>query len=225
MRYYPVQLDIKGRKCLVVGGGAVATRKVGTLLKCGAEIKIVSPELTEALEVLCKNGPVEIKKREYVPEDLEGCFLVIAATSSPAVNQSVGRDAESRNMLCNIADFPQACNFILPSVINRGDLTLTISTSGKSPAFAKKLRKDLACHFGEEYAVFLTLMGAVRKKLLQADHAHEAHKHLFEALISGGLLDLVRDNKTEEINALLYDTLGSGFSYNELMGVDKSGSN
>ncbi len=219
MRYYPIHLDIKGRKCLVVGGGAVATRKVKTLLKCGAGVKVVSPDLTEALETLSRQGGIETDKRAYCSEDLEGFFLVIGATSSDAVNRKIGTDAEERKMLCNIADLPEACNFILPSVIERGDLTITISTSGKSPAFSKRLRKDLERHFGEEYAVFLTLMGAVRKKLLQKNHAPEAHKYLFEALINGGLLELVKNKKIKEINTLLYNTLGNGFSYNELMMV------
>lgn len=221
MRYYPIQLDIKGRKCLVVGGGMVATRKVKTLLKCGACVKVVSPELTPELEALNSRGGIETEKRRYCSEDLDGRFLVIGATSNEAVNRRISEDAEARNMLCNIADFPEACNFILPAIVERGDLTVTVSTSGKSPAFAKKLKKDLESRFGEEYTVFLTLMGSIRKRLLQQDHEHEAHKPLFEALINGGLLDLVRDGKTGEIDALLFNTLGNGYRFDELTAADR----
>ena len=157
MRYYPINLDIKGRRCLVVGGGAVGTRKVHTLLQCGADVTVISPQATNELSVLAEAGDIAMQKREYSSTDLEGIFLVIGATDDETLNRQVSADAQSRNLLCNIADRPAVCNFILPSIVHRGDLVITVSTSGKSPALAKKLRKALERQFGIEYADLLNL--------------------------------------------------------------------
>ncbi len=217
MRYYPISLDVQARKCLVVGGGAVGTRKVKTLVKCGARVIVISPYLTKDLEDLSAQGTIDVEKRVYSSADLDGLFLVIGATGNDSINRKISADAERLNILCNIADVPDACNFILPSIVERGDLTIAISTSGKSPAFAKKLRQDIEKQFGEEYALFLELMGSIRKKLLMEKHEPEAHKHLFETLIRGGLLEMVTENKKESINILLKETLGKGFEYDELI--------
>lgn len=216
MRYYPVCLDIKNRKCLVVGGGAVGTRKVEGLLKCGGVVSVISESFTERLQSLSEKGAVELLDKVYNASDLEEKFLVIGATDDQVLNKSISKDAESRNMMCNIADFPEACNFILPSVVNRGDLTIAISTSGKSPAFAKKLRKELSDQFGEEYAGFLFLMGEIRKKLLSEKHEPEAHKPLFEKLLNKGLLELTKSKDKDGIDTLLNEVLGPGFRYDDL---------
>ena len=221
MRYYPIFLDIKNRKCLVVGGGSVATRKIGTLLDCGAKVTVVSPKVTDKLRKMADEGLLTLHKRPYESADLEDMFFVIGATDKANLNTKIYRDAERLGKLCNIADKPEVCNFILPSIINRGDLTIAVSTSGKSPAFAKKLRKDLERQFGEEYADFLALMGEIRKKLLKETHDPEAHKPLFEKLISEGLLDKIKSRDTEAIDALLYDILGDGFEFQRLMANQK----
>jgi len=217
MRYYPVYLDIQNRNCLVVGGGAVGTRKVMTLLNCGAMVTVVSPDISEQLLELTDTGSIILKKRPYQASDIDNMFLVIGATDNEVLNQQIHRDAERLNKLCNIADRPEACNFILPSIVNRGDLMIAISTSGKSPAFAKKLRKDLEKEFGNEYAEFLTLMGEIRKKLLAEKHEPEAHKPLFEQLINKRLIEMIKDSNTEEINMLLFEILGKGYNYEALM--------
>ncbi len=221
MNYYPIYLDIKNRNCLVVGGGAVAARKVETLAKCGAIVMVVSPDFTESLYEMEEHSAITLICRPYESSDLEEKFLVIGATNNEALNRKISADAEKRNMLCNIADVPEICNFILPSVISRGDFSIAISTSGRSPAFAKKLRKDLEKIFGEEYACFLTLMGEVRKKLLVKEHAPEAHKPLFEKLINSGLLEMIKNNRTEDINRLLEEILGAGYDYETLTGAIK----
>ena len=152
MRYYPIHLDIQNRNCLVVGGGGVGTRKVDNLLKCGARVNVVSPEISSKLQDLSKSERLTLRFRHYRSTDLEGMFLVIGATDDDALNRQVSRDAEARNTLCNIADRPEVCNFILPSIVRRDDLVITISTSGRSPALAKKLRKRLERQFGLEYS-------------------------------------------------------------------------
>lgn len=217
MRYYPICLDIQNRNCLVVGGGSVGTRKVITLLNCGADVTVVSPSASAHLQELANNGSVMIKNRTFRFSDLAGMFLVCSATDNQKLNRQIHAKAEDLGMLCNVADRPEVCNFILPSIVNRGDLIIAISTSGQSPAFAKKLRHDLENIFGNEYAEFLKLMGAVRKKLLSRDHRPEAHKHLFEQLINGGLVEMIKAHQYQDINALLFKILGKGYVFESLM--------
>lgn len=217
MKYYPVNLNIQDRRCLVIGGGSVGTRKVMTLLDCGAIVEVVATDVSSRLLDLSINGTISIAKRPYQSSDLKGAFLVIGATNNEELNIKISRDAEHIGILCNIADQPEGCNFILPAIVNRGDLIIAISTSGKSPAFAKKLRKELEIQFGEEYAKFLKLMGAIRNKLLGRDHEPETHKHLFEQLISRGLLTMVKDRKKEDIDSLLAEILGKGYEFDSLM--------
>lgn len=217
MRYYPVSLDIQNRKCLVVGGGSVGTRKVMTLLECGAVVTVVSSDVAEELLELAEKKIIDLKKRPYESSDIDGMFLVIGATDNEELNWQINKDAEHQNKLCNIADRPEVCNFILPSIVNRGNLVIAISTSGKSPAFARKMRQDLEKEFGEEYDKFLELMGAIRKKALSEKHEPEAHKRLFEQLINRGLVDMVRNHDEERINFLLLEIFGEGYRFEELM--------
>ena len=217
MKYYPVHLDIKNRNCLVVGGGAVGTRKVNTLLTCGARVTVISPDPTQQLKELAAAGSINLKERLYRSADLKDMFLVIGATDDEKLNRQISRDAEQINILCNIADRPEACNFILPAIVQRGDLVITISTSGQSPALAKRLRRKLEAQFGEEYADFLRLMGAIRKKLLKQTPAPEVHKALFNQLIDGDLLELLRSGQKKELNLLLHRVLGDGYGVEELL--------
>ena len=217
MKYYPVHLDIKNRDCLVVGGGAVGTRKVNTLLECDARVTVVGPNPSPQLAKLASDGAITLKQRAYRAADLDGRFLVIGATDDENLNQQISNDAAQSSTLCNIADRPEVCNFILPSIVRRGDLVITISTSGKSPALAKQLRQKLETQFGQEYAELLLLMGAIRKKLLAQAHAPEAHKDLFNKLLESDLIELMQSGKTAEINLLLYKILGEGYKIQELL--------
>jgi precorrin-2 dehydrogenase/sirohydrochlorin ferrochelatase len=222
MRYYPVQLDIRGRACLVVGGGTVGTRKAETLAACGGRVTVVSAEATAALQQMAAEGRVALALRNYNETDLEGIFLVIGATDDEALNRRISADAEARRILCNIADRPEICNFILPSILRRGDLVITFSTSGQSPAFAKKLRQRLEAQFGEEYGVFLEVMGAIRRRLIARQQTPEAHKHLFEALIESDLLELIRTGRRDEADVLLERFLGSGFRIQDLLNPNRT---
>jgi precorrin-2 dehydrogenase/sirohydrochlorin ferrochelatase len=217
MRYYPINLNIQNRHCLVVGGGGVGTRKVISLLDCGARVTVVSPDPAPRLKKLAAEGLIQLKKRTYSSDDLNKMFLVIGATDDENLNRQISKDAERVNILCNIADRPEVCNFILPAIVRRGDLAITISTSGKSPALAKRLRLDLQAQFGEEYADFLRLMGAIRDKLLSQAHEPEAHKALFNQLIDKDLIGLIKAGNTNDINALLHDVLGAGYRIEELI--------
>jgi len=220
MRYYPIFLDIQNRACLVVGGGTVGRRKVERLLECGARVTVVAPTAGRKLQELAAAGRIALRKRPYQSIDLDGMFLVIGASNDERLNLQIKMDADRQGKLCNIADRPEACHFILPAVVERGDLVIAISTSGKSPAVAKRIRKDLETMFGPEYSDFLRLMGAVRRKLLKGKHEPEEHKHLFEQLINRGLVRMIKDRNRNAVNALLYETFGTGYEYEELMNAN-----
>ena len=183
----------------------------------GANVTVVSPKVDKKLLMLAGAGLITIRNRPYQASDLDGVFLVIGATNNEALNLQIKMDADRQNKLCNIVDRPGACNFILPSVVNRGDLIIAISTSGKSPAFAKKLRKDLEKVYGPEYAAFLRLMGAIRGRLLGKEHSPETHRQIFEALIEKNLLELVKHNDAEKINALLSGIIDDDYTFESLM--------
>jgi precorrin-2 dehydrogenase / sirohydrochlorin ferrochelatase len=222
MRYYPVNLDINKKNCLVVGGGSVGTRKVKTLLGCGAKVTVVSPFGTEKLEKMAENHEITWHKRSYEASDLDNAFLVIGATDNEALNTQISQDAEKQNKLCNIADRPEVCNFILPAIVQKDDLIIAISTSGQSPAFAKKLKKELEKQFGDEYTVFLKMMGEIRKKLLSEKHEPEAHKPIFEKLIYSNLLEYIRSKDLEAINTELYNCLGNGYRFEDLFSAHEN---
>ncbi|MCK5480251.1 MAG: bifunctional precorrin-2 dehydrogenase/sirohydrochlorin ferrochelatase, partial [Gammaproteobacteria bacterium] len=155
MSYYPVCLDLDGRPCVVVGGGKVAERKVKGLLACHAQVKVISPELTEELSRMHAEGMLEWLARPYRKGDLAHTFLVITATDDEQAQQLVQEEAGEQNKLLNVVDVPQRCNFILPATVRRGDLTVAIATGGKSPALAKKLRKEFEKRIGPEYTVLV----------------------------------------------------------------------
>lgn len=221
MKYYPVYLDIKDKNCLVVGGGAVGARKAATLAECGAKVTIVSPEFSDRFDLI-ENvpGSIHLKDKSYESEDVVGMFLVFAATDNMDLNRQIQKDAQGNNILCNVVDAPKAGDFILPSIVHRGDLILAISTSGNSPAFAKKLRKELEAQFGPEYEKMLQVMGRIRKELLAAGHAPDEHRKIFYALIEQGILEMIKQNNEPKINMLLNNLLGQGYSYKDLVSTD-----
>lgn len=216
MKYYPIFLDIKGKDCLVVGGGAVGARKAATLEKCGAKVTIISDRFSSGFDDLEKTS-ICLKKKKYGKEDVKGMFLVFAATNNADLNQQIKNDASRLNILCNIADAPDNSDFLLPAIVDRGDLILAVSTSGSSPAMAKKIRKDLEDQFGPEYAQLLCLMGDIRKKLLSSGHAPDDHRKVFHTLIDKGILELIKANDETNINEVLCDVLGRKYSYQDLV--------
>ncbi len=216
MKYYPIFLDMKDRDCLVVGGGAVGARKAATLERCGANVTIVSKWFSAECDCF-KASAVCLEKKEYEKKDAKGMFLVFAATNNADLNRQIKTDALTLNVLCNVADAPDESDFILPSIVDRGDLMVAVSTSGSSPAMAKKIRQDLERQFGPEYAKLLQLMGNIRKKLLSSGHAPDDHKQVFHALIGKGILELIEVNDEMNINAVLCDVLGKEYMYQDLM--------
>ena len=192
-RYYPAFLDIKGKKCLVAGGGKVAERKVNSLLKCGAEVSIVSPNLTRRLKELNSKGKIKFLKGEFKEKYLKDIFLVIGATDNSNVNFMVYESANKKNILVNIVDSPELCNFIVPSVVERDALTIAISTGGKSPALSKKLRKELEDRYGFEYAKFLNLMGNLRRRISAKIRDKRKREEIYKKLVDSDIIKLIRD--------------------------------
>lgn len=212
MRYYPVNLDVHDKECLVVGGGSVGERKVNALLECGAIVTLITTRATPRLEELASQGRIVWKHRGYKPSDLDGKLLVIGATDDKKVNEKISKDAAALGLLCNIADRPAACSFVLPATVRQGDLLIAISTSNKSPAVAKRIRQTLMRQFGPEYAALLNLMGAVRRRLLTDGKSPEAHKRKFETLLDRGIVEMLRDNRSGDVDTLLTEVLGEGFA-------------
>lgn len=163
LSYYPVFLNLKNKGCVVVGGGKVAERKVLSLLKSGAEVTVISPELTKRLKKESLSGRIKHIPRRYKKGDLKNAFLVIAATDSNEINEKVSEDAPH---LINVVDVPSLCNFIVPSVVKRGPLTIAISTSGVSPSMAKTIRKELEKLYGPEFARYLNSLKKIRIKAM-----------------------------------------------------------
>jgi len=221
MKYYPIFLDIRTKECLVVGGGNVGARKALALEKCGAKVKVISETFSHKFVDLKKTN-ICIEKKKYEKKDVKGMFIVFAATNNADLNQQIKKDASLLNILCNVADATDKSDFLLPSIVDRGDLTVAVSTSGSSPAMAKKIRQDLESQFGPEYSQCLNLMGNIRKKLLSSRHGPDEHKKIFNTLIEKGILELIKANDDININAVLWDVLGKKYSYQDLV---SSGSN
>jgi precorrin-2 dehydrogenase/sirohydrochlorin ferrochelatase len=163
--YYPIFLNLQGKRCLVVGGGEVATRKVQGLLEAGALVAVVSPTLTTALSALVHDGTIRHKARDFRDDDVSGCALVIGATDQPVVNHAVYEASQRHRAWVNIVDVPAACDFIAPAVVRRGALQIAISTSGHSPTLAKRIRQQLEEQYGPEYAELLDWLGEERARI------------------------------------------------------------
>ena len=183
--FYIACLRLTGRRCLVVGGGEVGLEKVEGLLACDGDVTLVAPDAIPELEELAAEGSISWDRREYRPEDLEGTFIVIAATSDTDVNIRVFEDAERRAMLVNVVDVPPLCNFILPAILRSGPLAIAISTAGASPALAKRIRNEIAEEYGEPYARLAVLLNEVRGWAKGVLPTYQDRKVFFESIVNG----------------------------------------
>lgn len=189
-KYYPVNIDVAGKKCLVVGGGAVGERKVRSLLECGALVKLVSKSFTAGLERLAGEGKILAEMREFEESDVEGALLVYCATDDGELNRRVFETADKKSLLVNIVDQPALCNFIVPAVVRKGSLLASVSTSAAAPALAKKLKAVLAGALDDGYAPLLEFLAEKRKsvKALTGDIA--SRKKIFDGLLDSAILKL-----------------------------------
>jgi len=220
MRYYPIFLDIKNKPCIVIGGGKVAERKVVSLLNAGARITVISPDVTSRLDKMAQSGKIGLIKRPYRKGDLKGALLVYATTDDKVVNTRISEEAEKKGILLNVADAPDNCNFIVPSVVERGALSIAISTGGTSPAFAKSLRMEMEERYGKEYALFLNIMAAIRQKLLTKGSGSDKNRKLFNKLASFSIPEMIGDERWKEVDKTIISLLGEEFSLASL-GIKK----
>ncbi len=165
--YYPIFLDLTGKRCVIVGGGRVAERKCTTLIRTGAKVTVISPQITKRLTDYKEKGLIRHIRRGYRSSDVRTVFVVIAATNSEEINKKVAKDATAADKLLNMVDTPSLCNFIVPSVLRRGLLTIAVSTGGASPALAKEIRKRLRRMYGPEYSRYLKFLRGVRSKAMR----------------------------------------------------------
>ena len=192
MSLFPVFMKLEARPCLVVGAGNIAHSKIESLLAAGARLTVVSPEALPEVEALAgrfAGDRFTWHRRAFTPSDLDGIFLVVAATDEAAVNQAVYREAVARNILCNAVDDPPHCDFYFPSIVSRGDLQIAISTAGESPAFAQQLRREIDAQLPLDLGPWLTQLGALRREVIAANPIGEPRKLLLHQLAQRQLCD------------------------------------
>ena len=217
MGYYPVFLELEGMTVLVIGGGKVAERKIAALRDCGANILLISKELNDKLKVLIDKDEIEFLGTEFNEEALDKVFLVVAATDDFQLNHQISLIARKKGLLVNAVDQPSDCNFIVPSVVRSGDLMIAISTSGKSPALAKKIRKELETQFGKEYEIFLTLMGFVREQILSLGYQQEENSKIFNAIIDSNIFQALSQGDLKEVESILRHILPGDIELGDCM--------
>ncbi|MBI5559693.1 MAG: bifunctional precorrin-2 dehydrogenase/sirohydrochlorin ferrochelatase [Deltaproteobacteria bacterium] len=216
MPLYPIFLDIKNKPCLVIGGGSVANRKTLSLLSAGAKVTVISPTLTEGLKKLKKAKKILHIPRRYAPGDLKGFFLAVSTAGSRRMNETAHRDALDLKVLLNVADNPGFGNFIVPSVVERGDIKIAISTSGKSPYFAKTFRQALEKGLPPELAKFIEILGGVRSKLLKERVKSDKKNKIYADFFNSPVLEWIREGSLVRINKFLRENLGRGYSLSRL---------
>lgn len=214
MRYYPVFLDVQGKPVVVVGGGHVALQKIGNLVESGAQVTLVSPELIPELQQYADEGKVMHIKREYEQGDMEGYFLAFVATDDGKINKVVADEARSRGVWVNAVDDVPNCDFIMPGIVQKGELIIAISTSGLSPAMARKVREDVTEFLGEEDAALLDLAAEVRKELNEkgiqvkdCQHCRRNHLDVWNAALDADVKKLAGEGRHDEAKERLLNLL------------------
>lgn len=210
MRYYPINLDVRRKRVVIVGGGPVAARKARRLVAAGAQVTVIAPQVSDALAPLITAQEVSHVMRTYRPGDLDGAFLGFAATSDAEVNLAVAREAKERGILVDVVDAPATGDFTTPAALERGDLLVTVSTGGASPALARSIVGELERHLGPEYAEAVSLLGAVREKLLTVKGRNAYNERVFAELAALDLPALIRNGQREAIDQILLKLSSSG---------------
>lgn len=197
---------------MVIGGGEVAERKVATLLQADGQVTVISPTLTLQLQAWVEEHQITAHLRSYQTGDMHGFSLVFAATDDEELHRQIAAEAQEVGILLNVVDRPALCAFIVPAIISQGDLTLAISTSGASPAMAKKIRQELTQQFGPEYAQALSLLARVRELIANARLTPDERQQIFTALVESPLLDYFRAGQIDQVDALLQRTVGAQYT-------------
>jgi len=195
-RYYPALLDLKGKRCVVIGGGDVAERKVRSLVECGAAVVVIAPQVSDEIGRLTRQGTIGLLAKSYTSGDLSGAWLVISA-APPEVNAAVAEDARREGILINVVDDPDRCDFIVPAVVRRGPVLVAISTEGSSPALARRLRGLIEAQIGPEYGDLADLLGRLRAEVLAIGNEDE-RRRIWEQIIDSRCLELLRQGRRDE---------------------------
>jgi siroheme synthase-like protein len=205
--FFPVYLNLSSKRVVVIGGGCVAERKVVSLSGAGAEITVISPDLTPNLLSLAKSNAISWQKRVYAPGDCAGATLVFSATDDPAISRAVWEEATTAGILVNTADQPSLCDFIMPAVVRRGDLAVAISTGGSSPALAAILREELLEVLGPEYEELLELLSKARSEIQRRFRDERDRKALHYRILESNLIDLLKRQDREGAERILKEMI------------------
>jgi precorrin-2 dehydrogenase/sirohydrochlorin ferrochelatase len=219
--YLPLFLSLAEFRCLVVGGGAVAVRKVQTLLEHDANIEVVSPRVAGELEELAKQGLIEIKRKAFSRGDLDGMNLVVVSTNDKDLNKGIAMEASKRGIICNVVDTPELCSAIFPSIYSSGNLKIAISTGGASPALARLIKVNLSRTFGEEYALALDILSKLRKSITKDDSSDRANQNrkIFTSLVDSEFIGLCEARDLEKIEDRLKVLVGLEMAKQVLAGL------
>lgn len=212
MNYLPIFIDVRGRTCVVIGGGEIAERKVRSLIEANAAVTVISPKVTAGLAAMVRAGTIRHLQRTYRHGDLNGAFLVFEATGDRATGQAAAAEAGERGIPINVADVPELCGFIAPAVVRRGGLQIVISTGGASPALARKIREDLEARFGPEYESAVDLLAAARRWLRTHQPDGGMRARLLGKLVDTDLLGCFRRGDVAGAEAIALRVLGANFA-------------
>ena len=206
---YPVCLDISEKLCIIIGGGKVAERKAKGLLKAGAHVRVISPEVTAGLAELAGEGKIDWRKKSYTFDDLQNGWLVFAATDHTEIQDCIWKQAKENSQLVNVVDCPECCNFQVPASVRQGDLTLAVSTNGKSPAVAAMIRKQLEGMFGPEYEILLNVMAQIREQTGTERATQAERKKIYKKILHEDIIKWIRAGDINRLKDHLVEVLGT----------------
>ncbi len=207
MRYFPINIDIRNRQAVVIGGGRVAFRKITALHKADADVKVISPSITNEIEGLLSQGLLQWIEREYQSGDLDDAFLAFVAVDDRDVGRAVSIEATRLSIPLNVADIPDLCTFTIPSVAERGDLLIAVSTGGKCPALARHVRLEVEEKIDSAYATLLTILGEAREKLIDSGIGSDKCRDLLNNLIDSAMLAQIRSGQVADAEQIAKDAV------------------
>ncbi|MBA3006730.1 MAG: bifunctional precorrin-2 dehydrogenase/sirohydrochlorin ferrochelatase [Proteobacteria bacterium] len=207
MAFYPINLNVSGQLCVIIGGGAVATRKITSLLVCDAKVRVISPELSSGIKQFVDQNKLEWFPRAYMPGDLQGATLAFALTDHPEVQLQIATEAKERGIPINVGDNPEACTFQTAATIRQGDLLISVSTGGGSPALAAAIRKELESQYGPEYGDLVKLLSMIRQLTVGQSSSQEKQKLLLARIFKTNILALLRKKEWQLLHEKLVEIL------------------
>jgi siroheme synthase-like protein len=203
--WYPIFIDVEDHDVVIIGGGEVCARKAETMMRYGARVTIASPEFTPEIEGWAKDGKLTLRRKRYEPGDLDGASIVIASTDDTAVNEQIAADCRRRRIPVNVVDVTPLCEFIVPAIIDKGSVTLAVSTGGKSPALARTLKEDLQRLIGPEYTEVNDVLGTLRESAKRVLPTDVDRKRFFDGILASGILDMLRQGRRREAYQAIAD--------------------